>query len=186
MEDRAIIELFFQRSEEAISATDKKYGPYCLSIARNILPDREDAREAVNDTYLGAWNAIPPHVPNSLAAFLGKITRRISINRYQANHAAKRGGGEVTLALEELSGCIPSPVDVETALEEKELAKLLNAFVRALPETEQKVFVCRYWYLEPVKITAKRFGFSESKVKSMLFRIRNKLREELEKEGITV
>ena len=186
MDDNRIIELYFLRSEEAISATDKKYGAYCLSIARNILPNPEDAREAVNDTYLGAWNAIPPHKPASLASFLGKITRRISINKWQAAHTAKRGSGEIPLALEELSECIPSPMDVEQTLAGKELAEFLNQFVRSLPEMERKVFLCRYWYLEPVKITAKRFGFSESKVKSMLLRTRNKLRKELEKEGIPV
>jgi len=186
LDDSRILKLYFQRSEDAISATEKKYGAYCLSIARNILPDPEDAREAVNDTYLGAWNAIPPHIPNSLAAFLGRITRRISINKWQAAHTAKRGGGEIPLALEELSECVPSSMDVEQALAGKELTALLNRFVRELPETERKVFVCRYWYLEPVKAIAKRFGFSESKVKSMLFRIRNKLKAELEKEGIVV
>lgn len=186
MEDRQIIALYFLRSEDAISATERKYGAYCFSIARNILQDPEDALEAVNDTYLGAWNAIPPHKPQSLAAFLGKITRRISINKWQAAHAQKRGGGEIPLALEELSECIPSPMDPEQAFAGKELSALLNRFVRELPETERKIFLCRYWYLEPVKVTARRFGFSQSKVKSMLFRTRNKLKTELEKEGIAV
>lgn len=186
MEDSRIIELYFQRSEDAIRETDTKYGSYCFSIARNILSNQEDARETVNDTYMACWNTIPPHRPNVFSAFLGKITRRIAINRYQANHAAKRGGGEVTLALEELSGCIPSQWDTERELEAAELTRLLNAFVRTLPETDRKIFICRYWYIEPVKSIAARFGFSESKVKSMLFRIRNKLRVELEKEGITV
>lgn len=186
MEDEKIIALYVNRSEEAIGATDEKYGPYCFSIARNILANREDAQEAVNDTYWGAWNAIPPHIPRSLPAFLGRITRRIAINRWNAGHAAKRGGGEMVLALEELSLCLPSPETVDTAMEEKALTQLLNAFVRSLPETERKVFLCRYWYLEPVKTIAKRFGFSESKVKSMLLRTRNKLRKELEKEGISI
>ena len=186
MDDQKIIELYFQRSEDAIAETDKKYGSYCFSIARNILADREDAKETVNDTYAACWKAIPPHRPNSLSAFLGKITRCISLNRYQASHTAKRGGGQVTLALEELSECIPARQNVESAMAEKELSKMLNAFVRKLPENERKVFLCRYWYLEPIAVIAKRFAFSESKVKSMLFRIRNKLRAELEKEGIVV
>lgn len=186
MEDCRIIDLFFQRSEEAIRETDAKYGSYCFSIAHSILADSEDARETVNDTYMACWNAIPPHRPNSFSAFLGKITRRISINRYHASHAAKRGGGQMPLALEELSECIPAQQEVEGAMEEKALIRLLNAFVRKLPEAERKVFLCRYWYLEPVSIIAKRFDFSESKVKSMLFRIRNKLRKQLEQEGITV
>lgn len=186
MDDEAIIALYFQRSEEAIAQTDTKYGNYCFSIAHNILTSREDAREAVNDTWLGAWNAIPPHRPNSLSAFLGKITRRISINRYLSARTAKRGGGEMSLALEELSECLPSPMDVEKELEAAELNRMLYAFVRALPETERRVFVLRYWYLESIDNITKRFGFSQSKVKSMLFRTRNKLRKELNKEGVMV
>lgn len=186
MDDRSIIALYFQRSEEAISQTAAKYGNYCFSIARNLLPSREDAQEAVNDTYLGAWNAIPPHNPNSLAAFLGKITRRISINRYLAARTAKRGGGEVELALEELADCIPSPVSVEQEIEGAELAALLNRFVRELPETDRRVFVLRYWYLKPVADIAEELGFTQSKVKSMLYRARNKLRAILKKEGICV
>lgn len=186
MEDSRILDLYFQRSEDAIRETDKKYGSYCFSIARSILASRSDAEEAVNDTYMATWNAIPPHAPKSLAAFLGKITRRISINKWQANRTAKRGGGEAALALDELAGCIPSGWDMEQEMEAVELQNLLNRFVRALPEAERRVFVLRYWYLEPVGGIAKRFGFSQSKVKSMLFRTRNKLRTELEKEGIFV
>ena len=186
MEDSQIIDLYFQRSEEAISRTAAKYGNYCFSIARNILSCREDAQEAVNDTYLGAWNAIPPHVPRSFPAFLGKITRRISVTRYLAARAAKRGGGEPELALEELSGCIPSQMDIAQEVEAAELEKLLNHFVRGLPDTERRVFVLRYWYVMPVRQIAEQFGFSQSKVKSMLLRTRNKLRKELEKEGIPV
>lgn len=184
MEDSAIIDLYFQRSEEAISATADKYGNYCFSIARNILPDRLDCEEAVNDTYLAAWKAIPPHIPQSLAAFLGKITRRICLTRWQSVHTAKRGGGELPLALEELSGCIPSPMDVQQQMETAELTALLDSFVRHLPQTERWVFLRRYWYLDSVSNIAGRFGFSQSKVKSMLFRTRNKLRILLEKEGI--
>lgn len=186
MEDSRIIDLYFQRSEEAISQTAAKYGNYCFSIARNIVSSQEDASEAVNDTYLACWNAIPPHRPNSLTAFLGKITRRISINRCLAARTAKRGGGETELALEELSGCIPSHMDVEKEMEAVELAGILNRFVRELPDTERRVFVCRYWYVTPVKEIAQQFGFSTSKVKSMLLRTRNKLKKVLQKEGISV
>lgn len=186
MDDTRIIALYFQRNEDAIVQTDAKYGGYCFSIARNILYSPEDAGEAVNDTWLAAWNAIPPHTPHRLSAFLGKITRRISINRFLSACADKRGGGEVPLALEELSECIPSPMDVEKELEEAELNRMLNSFVRALPETERRVFVLRYWYMESVDNIAQRFGFSQSKVKSMLFRTRNKLRTELQKEGIPI
>ena len=184
MEDSAIISLYVQRSEDAICATADKYGRYCFSIARNILSDQCDCEEAVNDTYLAAWNAIPPHIPQSLAAFLGKITRRISITRWQSLRTAKRGGGEIPLALEELSGCIPSPVDVEQQLEGEELSRLLDSFLRTLPPAERRVFLRRYWYIDSIEDIAGRFGFSQSKVKSMLFRTRSKLRTLLEKEGI--
>lgn len=186
MEDSCIIALYFQRSEDAIAETAAKYGSYCYSIAYNILASKGDAEETVNDTYMGAWKAIPPHDPISLGAFLGKITRRIAINRWQAGRTAKRGGGEITLALEELDGCIPSGQSPEQELEGAELSRLLNRFVRGLPEPEHRVFVLRYWYLDSVADVAKQCGFSQSKVKSMLFRTRNKLRFLLEKEGISV
>lgn len=186
MEDSHIIQLYFQRCEEAISQTAEKYGNYCFSIARNILGSQEDAQEVVNDTYMAIWNAIPPHKPLSFPAFLGKITRRISINRYLTRKAAKRGGGETELALEELSACIPAHQDVEAALDARELSRLLNQFVRELPKTEQQIFVLRYWYLESISQISARFHFSQSKVKSMLLRIRSKLRKTLEKEGIFV
>ena len=186
MDDLDIIELYFLRREDAIFHTAEKYGNYCFSIAHRILLSREDAQEAVNDTYLGAWNAIPPHRPNSLAAFLGKITRRLSINRYLSATAAKRGGGEMDLALEELSGCVPSPETVESHMEEKALTALLSRFLRSLPDTERKVFLLRYWHLEIIRQIAEDFGFSESKVKSLLHRTRNKLRAELKKEEIAL
>lgn len=186
MEDSRILDLYFQRDEAAISATTAKYGKYCYSIAYNILQNHEDARETVNDTYMGAWNSIPPHRPGILSAYLGKITRRIAIKKWQAGRTAKRGGGEPALALEELSDCIPARGGPEQALEMAELSRLLRRFVRSLPETEQKVFLCRYWYLDSVADIAKRFGFSQSKVKSMLFRTRSKLKTILEKEDFSL
>jgi len=186
VEDSNIIALYFQRSEDAIRQTAEKYGGYCYSIAYHILANKGDAEEAVNDTYLGAWKAIPPHEPKRLGAFLGKITRRIAINRYESNRTAKRGGGETALALEELAGCIPSDQDPEQEAEAAELTRLLNRFVRSLPETERRVFLRRYWYLDSVAEIAGCTGFSQSKVKSMLFRTRNKLRVLLQKEGIPV
>ena len=183
MEDEKIIELYWQRSEDAICETAAKYGNYCFSIARNILSDEEDARESVNDTYMAAWNAIPPHRPAVLATFLGKITRRIAINRWQEKNAAKRGGGEAALALEELSSCIPSGHRVEAHIESEELAQAVNAFVMGLPLTERRVFICRYWYLDPIRDIGNRYGFSESKVKSMLYRLRHRLLMHLKKEG---
>lgn len=186
MEDSQIIDLYFQRSEEAISQTGIKYGSYCFSIAFHILSNREDAAEAVNDSYFACWNAIPPHRPRSFPAFLGKITRRISLTRWESGRAAKRGGGEVPLALEELADCIPSGQDPAQMIEGAELTRLLNAFVRSLPDDQRRVFLCRYWYLEPIPDIARQFGFSQSKVKSMLLRTRRRLRAILEKEGIFV
>lgn len=186
MTDRQIVELYWARDAQAITETDKKYRSYCFAIARNILPQQEDAEEAVNDTWLGAWNAIPPHRPERLAGFLGKLTRRIALNKWESARTAKRGGGEPALALDELSGCIPAPGGPEQALEVAELTALLNRFVRSLPDTERRVFLRRYWYLESIQDIADGFGFSRSKVKSMLHRTRSKLRVILEKEGILV
>ena len=183
MDDKGIVRLYFDRNERAVDETAKKYGRYCFSIAHNILPSREDAEESVNDTYLDAWNSIPPHRPRSLALFLGKITRRISIDRYRRNTAQKRGGGEMALVLDELYQCIADSGDVEKEFEKKQLAQVINRFVKSLPANEQKVFLCRYWYMDSVQSIGKRFGYSESKVKSMLFRTRTKLKEELRKEG---
>ncbi len=184
MEDEKIVALYWARSENAIAETWAKYGSYCYTIARNILSDPEDARECVNDAFLGAWNAIPPHSPSVLSAFLGKLTRRIAIDKVRNRNAQKRGQGELALALEELSECIPSGQNVEQEVERKELARALNAFIRALPPWERRVFVCRYWYLDSVASISRRFGFSQSKVKMMLHRTRRKLLSFLEKEDI--
>lgn len=183
MEDKAIIDLYWTRSENAISQTAVKYGAYCYTIAYNILSSREDSEESVNDTYLAAWNTMPPRRPNVLSAFLGKITRYISLDRWKRRSAAKRGGGEVPLALEELENCIPGGEDPEKTLARKELLRSIDSFLEELPAAERKVFVCRYWYLDSVSDIAERFGFSESKVKTMLFRTREKLRVKLGKEG---
>ncbi len=186
MEDTAIIGLYFSRNEEAILRTEEKYGFYCGRIAGNILRDPEDARETLSDTWLAAWNAIPPQIPKNLAAFLGKITRRIAINRLESRNAAKRGGGEVPLALEELGECIPSGNSAEELLEAKELADFLRNFVRALPQRERRVFLLRYWYMESIQKIAECTGYSRSKIKSMLWRTRKALKAQLEKEGYTV
>lgn len=184
MEDKHIVELYLNRSESAISETAAKYGGYCYSIAYNILTNYEDAEESVSDTYLAAWNAIPPRRPSILAAFLGKITRHISIDRWRARTAYKRGGGEVPLALEELEECIADDQNVEQVYARRELASTINRFLDSLPETDRSVFLCRYWYLDPIQDIADNFGFSLSKVTSMLYRTREKLRKQLEKEGL--
>lgn len=183
MEDHKIIDLYWQRSEQAIRETDSKYGGYCYSIAYNILTNREDSEESVSDTYLAAWRAMPPRRPGILAAFLGKITRHLSIDRWRRRTAEKRGGGEVVLALEELEDCLSDGLSAEDTVQKKELAVLINRFLDALPETERNVFLCRYWYADPVQDIADTLGFSVSKVNSMLYRTRQKLRRALEKEG---
>ena len=183
MDDELIVKLYWDRSEHAISETSRKYGAYCHSIAYGILQSREDAEESVNDTYMDAWNAMPPHRPSILATFLGKITRRISIDRWRSLNRIKRGGGEVTLALEELEQCIAGGQSPEREIEKKELAQAINRFLDKLPILERRVFLARYWYMESIQQISARFRFSQSKVTSMLFRTRNKLRRLLEKEG---
>lgn len=183
MEDKAIIDLYWTRSENAISQTALKYGAYCYTIAFNILSNREDSEESVNDTYLAAWNTMPPKRPGILSAFLGKITRYISLDRWKRRSAAKRGGGQVPLALEELEECICGGEGPEGSLVRKQLLRSIESFLDKLPVQERQVFVCRYWYMDPVADIAERFGYSESKVKTMLFRTREKLRMKLEKEG---
>lgn len=182
MEDRAIIDLYFQRSEQAIVETDVKYGGYCYSIAYNILADREDSEESVSDTYMAAWNAIPPKRPGFFNAFLGKITRRISIDRWRKGSAKKRGGGEITLALEELEDCVGAD-SAESELERKELTRIINQFLSSLPETQRDVFLRRYWYMDSIQAISEYSGFSQSKITSMLHRTRGKLRKRLGQEG---
>ena len=182
MEDQGILELFFARSEQAIAETDRKYGGYCYSIAYNILSSKEDSEESVSDTYLAAWNLIPPRKPNFLNAFLGKITRHISIDRWRKLNAQKRGGKETILALEELGECTASS-DMEAGITQRELARILNDFLENLPETERNVFLCRYWYLDSIEAIVHATGFTQSKVASMLHRTRGKLRKRLSEEG---
>ncbi len=183
MEDKRIVDLYWQRDEQAISETQKKYGSYCYSIAYNILHNSEDAEESVNDTYTDAWNSMPPHRPSVLSTFLGKITRRISIDRFRHRTAEKRGGGELPLVLDELGDCVADDVSVEEVFERQRLAEVVNVFLRSLPDIERRVFLCRYWYMDPIASISKQFRFSESKVQSMLFRTRGKLRIVLVKEG---
>ena len=186
MDDSSIVELYFARSEQAIQETDTKYGGYCYSIAYNILANQEDSEESVNDTYLSAWNSIPPRKPNPLAPFLGKIVRHISIDMWRKNGALKRGGGEMPLVLEELQECVASGENLEERYEQKELVRQVRNFVASLSDTERRVFVCRYWYCESIAEIAQRFSWSESKVKMTLLRTREKLKLHLQKEGIFV
>ena len=183
MDDKSIVDLYFSRVQEAITQTDKKYGHYCYRIAYNILTNKEDAEESVSDTYVAAWRAIPPRRPSVLSTFLGKITRHIAIDRWRERNASKRGGGEVPLALEELQDCVAGMQNVEMDYERKEIIKAYVKFLDALPVTERRVFLCRYWYVDSVEAIADKFGFSQSKVKTMLHRTRAKLRKQLAEEG---
>ncbi len=182
MDDQSIVSLYHARNEDAIKATADKYGAYCYTVAYNILHDSSDSEESVNDTYLHAWNSMPPHSPSILSVFLGKITRRISIDKWRKRHASRRGGGEITLIFDELSECIPDSSRVETEVETKELAGIIDRFVRSLPTADRRVFLRRYWYAEPISVIADDMGTTVSGVKSRLTRIRKKLKEELTKE----
>ncbi len=184
MEDAAIVDLYWQRSDRAISETDRKYGRYCHRIAYNICANKEDAEECVNDTWFRAWNSMPFERPSVLSGFLGAIARNLALDRYRAKHSLKRGGGEMPLALDELDDCVASGFSLEEELDARELERAMNVFVRSLPETERQVFVLRYWFLETEERIAKRQGFSRSKVGAMLKRIRNKLQNFLMQEGL--
>ena len=184
MDDKAILDLYWTRSERAISETDTKYGAYCFCIANNILNNREDSEESVNDTYLAAWNSMPPNRPAVLSAFLGKMTRYISLDHWKKRSRLKRGGGEVDLCLEELDDCVSGRESTEDSLIRKETIAAVNRFLDGLSEAERKVFLCRYWYLEPVKDIAERFGFSPNRTTVMLRRTRQKLNTFLTKEGL--
>ncbi len=183
MDDKTIVDLYWQRSEQAVEETQRKYGSYCHAIARNIVGLEEDAKECVNDTYLAAWNAMPSHRPSQLSAFLGKLTRRISIDRWRRAAARKRGGGQIELALEELGEVATDHAEAEKILIRREAVAALNRFLDNLPQTERQAFLQRYFYLDPVAEVAKHFGFTEAKTASMLRRTRLKLKEQMEKEG---
>ena len=184
MEDSKIVDLYWARDEEAITQTQIKYERYLTKVAYNILYSEEDSAETVNDTYLHAWNAIPPHRPDVLSAFLGKITRRLSIDLYRKKNAGKRGGGEYEMSLQELaeSGFEPGRC-MENDSEYQDLGKLISAYLRTVSEDMRNVFISRYYRCDSVADICENFGFSPSKVKSMLFRTRNGLAEYMRKEG---
>ena len=183
-DDQKIIELYVGRSEQALSETAGKYGRYCLSIAYGILQSHEDAQECVSDAYLTAWNAIPPRRPADLGTYLGKITRNLSIDRLRTRNRDKRGGGEVPLALEELEEVVAGSDSPENEAVRKELTAALNRFLAGLTQQERYVFVRRYWYLDSLGDIAEKTGLSGSKVASMLFRLRGRLKKQLIKEEL--
>jgi len=184
VDDQAIIALFWARDEMAIGETKAKYGRLCRGIARNILGNEEDAEECENDTYLKTWQAIPPQRPAVLPAYLGRIARNIALNRWKAGRADKRGGGEVPLSLDELGDCVSGREDPD--LDEGEVLAAIERFLDSLEQADRLAFLLRYWQLEPVAAIARRMAWSESKVTSRLFRLRKRLKSQLEKEGIRI
>lgn len=178
---------FFRGSETAISAATERYSNYCHSISYNILHSNEDADECVNDTFLRAWNAIPPTRPNNLAVFLGTIVRRLSLNRYKKNNTKKRGSGQIYIALSELEEAIPDKsLDLEGKMDDKNIVNVLNRFLAGLPQEQRNVFVRRYWHLRIMEEISDDYGISVNNIKQILYRTRKKLKKALEEEGITI
>ena len=182
-DDQTIIQLYWERNEEALVETAEKYGSFCRSIAENILHNSEDAKECVNDTYLKTWNSIPSNRPRIFPAFLGRIVRNLSFNRYKYSHTEKRGGGQIAVVLDELSECIPDK-DASVAFDGNELAEVMNDFVASLSERNRNVFVMRYWYTESVGKIALELHMSENNVSVILARLKTKLRAHLAERGL--
>jgi len=186
MEDNQILDLYRARNPDAILQTDQKYGMYCRQISFRILRSREDAEECVNDTWLKTWNSIPPQQPHHLKAWLAKVTRNLSLDRWEQAQTLKRGGGRTTILLSELSDCIPSDSSVEQAMNDRALSAAISKWLRSQPPKNRVAFVRRYWYADSVSSVAKRVGLSEGGTKSLLHRLRNSLKTYLEQEGIAV
>jgi len=186
VEDSGIIDLYWARSQQAIVESDHKYGSYCRAIARGILALEEDAEECVNDTWLRAWNAMPPQRPGILSAFFGKLTRNLSLDRWRRERAAKRGGSQVEVALHELEDCLPDRRGPEDHLDATETAAAISAFLRSQPELDRRLFVRRYFHMEPLAVLGERFGLTQGQIKSRLHRTRQKLKLALREEGIAV
>ncbi len=184
MEDKEIINLYYNRDEQAIKQTDIKYGLLCRAIAMNILSKREDAEECVNDTYLAAWNSMPPQKPTSLKTFLGRITRNISISKFRANHAKKRYSS-LEIMLSELDDCIPDTFNVEEQFEETMLSEYISNWLDSLNDEDRAIFVRRYWYGDSCKTLARKCGFTQNKMASHMFKLRVSLKSFLEKEGVS-
>ncbi len=183
MNDEKIIELFQKRDERAIKESMALYGSYCRTVAAGILTDPADAEEAVADTWLTVWDSIPPHCPKYLRLFLGRITRNHAISIWRRNNACSRGGGQAALALEELGECVSSGDTPETAVSARELERAITAFLKSEPARRRNVFLRRYFYLEDIPAIAHRYGLTESNVRMMLSRTRQKLKKYLTQEG---
>lgn len=183
MEDHAILDLYFARDEMAITETDNKYGAYCYGVANRILNCREDSEETVSDTYMKAWNAIPPHRPNFLKLFLAKIARNLAFTHWRSLTAEKRGGGETELALEELAECIPGTERVDDRLNARELARTIRNYLDTLPKRDQAIFLRRYFFVDDTGTIAAYYGMKPANVNLILSRTRGKLKSYLIQEG---
>ena len=187
MEDREIVNLYLQRDERAIEESTRKYSRYLYRISYGILSNEEDAEECESDVYLDAWNSIPPNEPEDLKSYLGKLARRNAIDKWRMETAEKRGGTEYALSVDELAECLSSGDDpTAEEVEAKELGAAIDRFLRTLPATVRQVFLRRYWFADPVTDIADRFGFKETKVRTMLFRTREKLKTYLSGEGVVL
>ena len=186
MEDEQILDLYFARDERAVAETDRKYGGYCFHLADNILHNAQDAEETVSDTWLRAWNVIPPQRPGVLKLFLAKITRNLAFTRWRNANAQKRGGGEMELVLEELAGCIAAQESVDDRLKGRVLAETIRSFLNTLPERERNIFLRRYFFVEESVQIASRYGMKPAAVLRTLSRTRAKLKTYLQKEGYAV
>ncbi|MBQ7895547.1 MAG: sigma-70 family RNA polymerase sigma factor [Oscillospiraceae bacterium] len=184
MEDKMIVELYWQRDESAISVTAAKYGRYCNTIANNILHNSCDAEECVNDTYIAAWNSMPDNRPEKLRHYLGKMTRWIALNRLDMMKSQKRGGNVQVLPIDELIDYSASDCSTQAAVELQEMSMAINCFLSGLKPVDRQIFLARYWFALPIAEISEKFGFTQSKVKSILFRTRKKLKIYLEEEGL--
>lgn len=186
MKDEMIVSLYWQRDERAIQETELKYGAYLSKIAYNILYDMEDCKESVNDTYLKAWNSMPPQKPERLSAYLGKITRQLSIDIFRKKSRQKRQPSQYVLSLSELEECIPGENTTQQEIDLHLLAEAIGRYLKTLPERERNVFVGRYFYLDSISEVAAYYHMSESAIKSMLYRIRKGLKSYLEQEEFEI
>ncbi|MBP5413624.1 MAG: sigma-70 family RNA polymerase sigma factor [Lachnospiraceae bacterium] len=184
MEDKTIIEMYFNRDEQAIKETENKYGRLCFSIAHNILGNIEDAEECVNDTYMGVWNTIPPTRPNNFSAFICRIVRNLSLKRYEYLNRAKRSA-DMEVSLDELTDILADD-RFTPGTDDEEVSRLISSFLRKQKEDARNVFIRKYYFFDPIGAIAERYGFTESKVKNMLFNTRKKLKEYLIKEGVEI
>ena len=183
MEDAKIVQLYWDRNQEAIPVTADKYGSYCTTIANNILGNREDAEECVNDTYLKAWNSMPPHRPGVLSAFLGKIVRNLAFNQYKYNTAEKRGGSQTRVVLDEIAELVSDADNVEQEIDRRDLIRWIDTFLGTISAKHRGIFVRRYWYFDSISDIASRFGMTENNVSVTLNRLRLKLHRYLLERG---